>query len=109
MIGQPRPAPSLPHSAERSSNSRRSNPSRRLSDAEFQAKIAKGLCFRCDEKFTPNHRCKNRQLQVLLVADGDEDEVGQVEDDPEGKQPEPDLSLCELSCNLSWELGLLRL
>ena len=95
-----RPAPSLQRSAEGSSNSKRSNPSRRLSDAEFQAKIAKGLCFRCDEKSTPNHHCKNRQLQVLLVADGDEDKVSQMED-PVSEQPELDLSLCELSLQ-SW-------
>lgn len=45
-------------------------PSRRLSEAEYQAKRAKGLCFRCDEKFTIGHRCKNREtreLRVLLV------------------------------------------
>ena len=31
---------------------------RRLSDQEVQQKRALGLCYRCDEKFSPGHRCK---------------------------------------------------
>ncbi|XP_024024262.1 uncharacterized protein LOC112092399 [Morus notabilis] len=56
----------------------------RLSDEEVQQRRAKGLCFRCDERFSPGHRCKNRQLQVLLVAeDGtEEDEESSEEEDP---------------------------
>ncbi|GJX16955.1 hypothetical protein Tco_0217787 [Tanacetum coccineum] len=30
---------------------------RRLTDSELQAKRAKGLCYRCDKKFAPGHRC----------------------------------------------------
>ncbi|PWA61664.1 Ankyrin repeat-containing protein [Artemisia annua] len=30
---------------------------RRLMDSELQAKKAKGLCYRCDNKFAPGHRC----------------------------------------------------
>ena len=37
------------------------------SDAELKEKIERGLCFRCDAKFSPRHRCKEKQLQVLLV------------------------------------------
>lgn len=32
-----------------------------------------GLCFKCDEKFSPGHRCKLRQLQVLLITGKDTD------------------------------------
>ncbi|XP_024027186.1 uncharacterized protein K02A2.6-like [Morus notabilis] len=56
---------------------------RRLSEEEVQQRRAKGLCFRCDERFSPGHRCKNWQLQVLLVVeDGtEEDEESSEEDD----------------------------
>ena len=30
----------------------------RLTDAEFQARKDKGLCFHCDDKFSPGHKCK---------------------------------------------------
>lgn len=35
---------------------------RRLSDNELKNKISKGLCFRCNEKFSPGHRCKKQEL-----------------------------------------------
>nr|GEX94820.1 hypothetical protein [Tanacetum cinerariifolium] len=42
-----------------------------------QAKRAKGLCYRCDKKFSPDHRCPSQTLQVLLVdeSDGSEEEA----------------------------------
>nr|GEW48813.1 reverse transcriptase domain-containing protein [Tanacetum cinerariifolium] len=44
---------------------------RRLTDSELQAKRAKGLCYRCDKKFAPGHRCPSQTLQVLLVDESD--------------------------------------
>lgn len=41
----------------------------RLIEAEIKAKRAKGLCYRCDDKFSPGHRCKNKELQVLILQD----------------------------------------
>ena len=35
--------------------------SRRLSDAKFQARKEKGLCFRCNEKYSHDHNCHNRE------------------------------------------------
>ncbi|XP_020693720.1 uncharacterized protein LOC110107714 [Dendrobium catenatum] len=35
---------------------------KRLTEKEMQEKRAKGLCFRCDERYTPGHRCKDRTL-----------------------------------------------
>lgn len=43
---------------------------RRLSHEEMQQKREKGLCFRCDEKFSPGHRCGSRELQVLVLNEG---------------------------------------
>ena len=30
---------------------------------------ANELCFRCDEKFSLGHQCKDKSLQVLTVCD----------------------------------------
>ncbi|XP_024028604.1 uncharacterized protein LOC112093764 [Morus notabilis] len=57
---------------------------RRLTDDEIQRRRAKGLCYRCDEKYGPGHRCKNQQLQVLLVS---EEEEEKVEDSVEAGEP----------------------
>lgn len=37
-----------------------------LTPAEQQERRAKGLCFNCDERFSPAHRCKLRQFLLLL-------------------------------------------
>ncbi|GKC83581.1 ankyrin repeat-containing protein [Tanacetum coccineum] len=37
-------------------------------------KKAKGLCYRCDGKFLPGHRCPEKALQLLLVDDDEEEE-----------------------------------
>ncbi|KAI0497361.1 hypothetical protein KFK09_020584 [Dendrobium nobile] len=47
---------------------------KRLTEKEVHEKRAKGLCFRCDEKYMPGHKCRDRTLQVLLVCDNEEDE-----------------------------------
>lgn len=47
---------------------------RRLSDRELQDKRAKGLCFRCDAKWNIGHRCKRRELSVLLLDEEDDTE-----------------------------------
>ena len=46
-----------------------------MSDKELQEKRAKGLCFRCDDKWNVGHRCKKRELGVLLLEGDDEDGV----------------------------------
>lgn len=38
---------------------RRESSTRRLSDMEIREKHDKGLCFKCDEKYSPNHHCKS--------------------------------------------------
>ena len=52
----------------------------RLTDDEFQARREKVLCFHCDEKFQPGHKCK-KQLNIFLVHDEDEDVLDNVESD----------------------------
>nr|GLL22031.1 uncharacterized protein LOC112097934 [Ipomoea trifida] len=43
-------------------------PIRRMSAAEVQARREKGLCFYCDQKYSPGHRCR-RSLHLLIAAD----------------------------------------
>ncbi|XP_058727193.1 uncharacterized protein LOC131598628 [Vicia villosa] len=47
---------------------------RRLTEAEMQDKMAKNLCFRCDENFVPGHVCVNKQFHVMLMEGDDDDE-----------------------------------
>ncbi|KAK8933363.1 hypothetical protein KSP39_PZI015730 [Platanthera zijinensis] len=54
----------------------------RLSWSELQARKEKGLCFNCDEKFAPGHKCQRTQAFMLYqeaeeapAADEDELEV----------------------------------
>ncbi|KAA0064688.1 ty3-gypsy retroelement transposase [Cucumis melo var. makuwa] len=66
----------------RSSNNaeiRKDANSRRLPDAEFQARKEKGLCFRCNEKYSVDHRCKMKELRELKMfvvkKEGEEYEI----------------------------------
>ena len=49
----------------------------RLTDVEIRQRQEKGLCYRCDEKFAPDHHCKMRELSVLVVQEEEfpEDEM----------------------------------
>ena len=40
---------------------RKTGPTKRLSDAEFQSRKEKGLCFRCNEKYSHDHKCKTEE------------------------------------------------
>lgn len=42
---------------------------RRLSEKELQEKRSKGLCFRCDGKWSVGHKCQKKELSVLLTQD----------------------------------------
>nr|GEY89983.1 hypothetical protein [Tanacetum cinerariifolium] len=44
---------------------------RRMTESEYADKKAKGLCFRCDGKFGPGHRCPDKTLQVLMISEDD--------------------------------------
>lgn len=63
-------------------------PFKGLSEAEWKSKREKGLCFRCDEKYSIGHRCKNRELQVMMIYDEEmEEEVVEAETG-EGREEE---------------------
>lgn len=74
---------------------------KRFIDAELQARRDKWLCYRCDEKFFVGHRCKARELRLLLASDDTELDNGDVEsDDQEVTYKEEHVAeLAELSLN----------
>ncbi|XP_058784831.1 uncharacterized protein LOC131659692 [Vicia villosa] len=44
-------------------------PIKKLSQAQIQERRAQGLCFNCDEKFIPGHRCATGRFLILLCDD----------------------------------------
>ncbi|KAK9169435.1 hypothetical protein Syun_001575 [Stephania yunnanensis] len=46
---------------------------KRLTPAEMAARREKGLCFNCEEKFSPGHRCKGKHLLYIVRNDDDGD------------------------------------
>lgn len=72
---------------------------KRMMEPKILNKNAKGLCFRCDGKFSLGHHCKDRRLQVLIVCDDD----GDVVEKEEGSKEEAvhhHLDVVEVSLNL---------
>lgn len=50
-------------------------PPLRLTEAQIAEKKRLRLCFTCDEKWSRQHWCPNRSLQVLTVVNGIEMEI----------------------------------
>ncbi|KAG2311911.1 hypothetical protein Bca52824_023468 [Brassica carinata] len=51
----------------------------KLSDAEYDYKRKNGLCFKCPERWSKTHVCKNKSLQVMVVNQGCEMELVEEE------------------------------
>ncbi|MCH94373.1 hypothetical protein A2U01_0015331, partial [Trifolium medium] len=60
-----------------------------LPAAELRDRRSKGLCFKCDEKWNPSHRCQNK---VLILMGEDEDEPPPDSDDPSTDDVSGDIS-----------------
>ncbi|KAL9409373.1 hypothetical protein AB3S75_047713 [Citrus x aurantiifolia] len=71
---------------------------KRLTETKIQDKRVKGLCFLCDEKFSPGHRCKDKSLQVLTMCD-EEESGGEAEEEEVEEQERPHLDVVEVSLN----------
>ncbi|KAL0534139.1 hypothetical protein IC582_028420 [Cucumis melo] len=61
---------------------RKEGASKRLPDAEFQLRKEKGLCFKCNEKYSTDHKCKMREQRELrmFVVKNDNEELEIVEE-----------------------------
>lgn len=52
-----------------------------LSDNEFRARLDKGLCFQCNDKYSSEHICKvnkNRELMSFIANEKEDWEEGEV-------------------------------
>ena len=52
--------------------------SRRLSPEELTEREKKGLCFRCGERWGPDHICQMKQYHILLWEEGEEEEAART-------------------------------
>ena len=83
-------------------------PIKRLSDTEFRARLDKGLCFRCNEKYAPGHRCKGREKRELMLLILNEEEDHKREEDTEDEASEViELNHLELNMDNPIELRLI--
>lgn len=53
-------------------------PYKRLTDTEIQTKGENGLCYHCLDKFAYGHRCRNKELQVLVIREWEEESDSEV-------------------------------
>ncbi|XP_027905965.1 uncharacterized protein LOC114165577 [Vigna unguiculata] len=67
-------------------------PIKRLSTAELQNRREKGLCYYCDDKYKPGHKCK-KQFMLLIAesedAEGDLTRLLQAETQDQTDPPNP--------------------
>ena len=71
--------PALPEATPKQSDrqrqqkgSEKGGPPIKLSDAEYEHKKRNGFCYKCPERWSKTHVCKNKQLQVMVVTKGRE-------------------------------------
>lgn len=82
-----------PPPVQRGNSNANANPTsfRRLTNQEARECREKGLCYYCDEKFTPGHRCQRPQLfmiEYVTHSSVDEDEQGKAEPNYHEVMPE---------------------
>ncbi|KAA8544084.1 hypothetical protein F0562_021739 [Nyssa sinensis] len=51
----------------------------RLSPSQMKERLDKGLCYNCDEKWAPGHKCKSAQLFIMECDESNDDEVPKSE------------------------------
>ena len=78
---------------------------RRLSHEDWQERQRKGLCFRCGDKWNPEHICQLRHHQFILMEEG---VAGNLEDEDTGtpieEELEAELKELQLSSFSYWGL-----
>lgn len=104
------PVPTLPNAGGSASQGTSSlvpftpippQPVHQIGFEEMQVPKAKGLCFNCDEKFSPSHKCPNKRLLLLQwdKTQGD-DSTKEFLIDPQPQPPDTlEDNLSKLSIN----------
>lgn len=67
---------------------------KKLSWEELKKKRSLGLCFSCDERFTPGHKCKQPQL---FIMEGEHDSDDSNEEERDEIDPSPEITLHALT------------
>ncbi|KAJ1443189.1 Chromo-like domain superfamily [Sesbania bispinosa] len=62
---------------------------KRISPAEMQLRREKGLCYFCDEKFSFNHKCPNRQCLMLQLGEEEQKNEQEPTDDAVDHEQSP--------------------
>ena len=63
-------------------------PVKRLSDAKFRARLDKCLCFKCNERYSPGHKCKMKKKRELMLFIMNEEESVEEENQREENSEE---------------------
>lgn len=75
-------------------------PIQRLNQARMKERCDRGLCYNCDDKWSPGqHRCKVHKLYLLYGVESDDAvAVEDLQDAVEESSidDEPEISLCEI-------------
>ncbi|KAL0439602.1 UNVERIFIED_CONTAM: Retrovirus-related Pol polyprotein from transposon.6 [Sesamum latifolium] len=67
---------------------------RYLTEAEVKEKQEKNLCYRCDEPYVPGHRCKFRQVYMLMSDEEVRDfDRAEQEEGSEGKEENEEVTV----------------
>ncbi|KAF5761352.1 putative retrotransposon gag domain, aspartic peptidase domain superfamily [Helianthus annuus] len=74
------------------------NPVRRLSAAEARSRREKGLCYYCDDRYTPGHKCSKPQLFMISEVHEVDNKVHVVENaDLAQHDPQAEISFIAVS------------
>jgi hypothetical protein len=70
-------------------------PTKSIRNQDFEDRRLKGLCFWCDDKFVPGHRCKNKRVYSLNVVEEEEGVMEEelIEDRVNDRELTPHISL----------------
>lgn len=74
-------------------------------DAERQARLAKGLCFRCNEKFQPGHKCKPSSLSLLEITEDESPEHEDAEGNLDNDAADAELAEINFHAILGYPVG----
>nr|GEU29625.1 hypothetical protein [Tanacetum cinerariifolium] len=71
-----KPLLAFPNTTRNWSSKTNTNPPRKqLSQKEYEEKISKNLCFYCDKKYVPGHKCEGQLFTLVVLSDQEEQEV----------------------------------
>ncbi|GJX75665.1 reverse transcriptase [Tanacetum coccineum] len=83
-------------------------PSKQLSQKEYEEKRSKNVCFYCDQKYVSGHKCSGQLYSLIVLADTDEEEeecldVDETLADTVNEEVQAHISLNALSCVSSFQ------